>query len=61
MATLQEVLTEMREAIDAAHRHAAEADAANDCAAEWCEMIDHLCNIEGAFYSLNEQDAIINA
>ena len=61
MPTLQDVLTEMRDAIEAAHQHAAAADEANDCDADWCEMIDLLCGIEGAFYSLNEQDAIIDA
>lgn len=57
MPTLEEVKKELREAIEAAQNHATDADMANDCCPEWGDMLDRLCEIEGAFYSLCEATA----
>ena len=57
MPTLDEVMTNLREAIEAAQDHATINEGDSDHASEWCYMVDLLTNIEGEFTSLCEVTA----
>ena len=55
--TLEEVLTNLREAIEAAQDHATINEGDSDHDSEWCYMVDPLTNVEGEFISLCEVTA----
>lgn len=57
MPTLDEVMTNLREAIEAAQDHATTNEGNSDHDSEWCYMVDLLTNIEGEFSSLCEVTA----